>query len=39
MQKEEWKFEYSAAKVAEAARVKAAGPGERLEFWKKSGTP
>ncbi len=35
MQKEEWKFEYTAAKVAEAARVKTAGHNERLEFWKK----
>jgi len=35
MLKDEWKFEYTAAKVADAARAKIAHHDERLAFWKK----
>jgi hypothetical protein len=34
MQRNEWKFDYTAARLAEAAQAKIAHHGERLEFWK-----
>jgi len=34
MKRDEWKFEYTAARLAEAADSKIAHHGERLAFWK-----
>jgi len=34
MQRNEWKFEYTAAKLAEAAQAKIDWHGQRLEWWK-----
>lgn len=34
MQRSEWKFDYTAARLAEAAQAKIAHHEERLEFWR-----
>jgi hypothetical protein len=34
MQREQWKFDYTAAKLAEAAGIKISYHDERLGFWK-----
>ena len=34
MQRKEWKFEYTAARLAEAAQLKIDWHSERLEWWK-----
>ena len=34
MKRDEWKFEYTAARLAEAADAKISHHGERLAFWK-----
>lgn len=34
MQRSEWKFEYTAAKLAEVAQLKIDSHSERLEWWK-----
>ena len=34
MKRDEWKFEYTAARLAEAAEAKIAHHTERLAFWK-----
>jgi len=35
MQREEWKFDYTAAKLAEGAGIKISHHDERLDFWKR----
>jgi hypothetical protein len=35
MFRNEWKFEYTAAKLADATRAKSAYHGKHLDFWKK----
>ena len=34
MERKEWKFDYTASKLAEAAKIKLHHHQERLEWWK-----